>query len=544
MTDANSQSATGTLNITVTTTPQVGIGGGPSTLTIGTTAAYTATPPQNFTEPFQIVWSLDGAPISQAQDLLTAQVTAETEGTHVLSVTMTDANSQSATGTLNITITLKLKITHDFNGDGIADILVGAEDNGTAYIFYGSTSLSASIDASTANVKFIGGSRFGASVSGAGDVNKDGIDDVIVGARTSDVDGGVYIFYGGTSLAPSINASAANVKLIGEVSGGSNQGQFGFSVSGAGDVNNDGFADVIVGDPYQSAGGDAAGTAYIFYGGISLAPSINASAANVKFIGPSSSARLGFSVSGAGDVNKDGFADVIVGSEWGAYIFYGGTSLVSSNASAANVKLMGEVVTDSFGSPVSGAGDVNKDGFSDVIVGAAEAAYIFLGSTSLASSINASAANVKLIGQGGRFGISVSGVGDVNKDGFADVIVGANLDGTAGPSAGAAYIFYGATSLASLANAKLIGQSARDEFGTSVSGAGDVNNDGFADVIVGAPLADDARKGGAGGEAGAAYIFYGAASQASSINASSANVKFIGENGLDALGASVSGGSH
>src|SRR3989338_171484 len=141
------------------------------------------------------------------------------------------------------------RIKHDFNGDGIADVLVGADtdddgggSSGVAFIFYGSTSLASSIDGSLANVKLIGedaSDRFGFSVSGAGDVNADGISDVLVGARLDDDGandaGAAYIFYGSTSLASSIDGSVANVKLIGEAA----SDQFGNSVSGAGDVNND-----------------------------------------------------------------------------------------------------------------------------------------------------------------------------------------------------------------------------------------------------------------------------------------------------------------
>ncbi|MBI3018432.1 MAG: FG-GAP repeat protein [Deltaproteobacteria bacterium] len=475
--------------------------------------------------------------------------------------------------------TTSTKVTHDFNGDGIADVLVGANgdddggDNaGAVYIFYGSTSLASSIDASLANVKLIGedaSDAFGISVSGAGDVNKDGIDDILVGASLDD-DGGsasgvAFIFYGSASLASSIDGSAANVKLIGEDA----SDRFGNSVSGAGDVNNDGFADAIVGAHLDDDGGADAGAAYIFYGATSLASSIDASLADVKLIGEDASDLFGFSVSGAGDINNNGIADVLVGAyqdddhldddggadAGAAYIFYGATSLASSiDASLANVKLIGEDASDKFGFSVSGAGDVNNNGIADVLVGAyqdddggsnAGAAYIFYGSTSLASSIDASLADVKLIGEDASdvFGNSVSGAGDVNKDGFADILVAARLDDDGGSNAGAAYIFYGSTSLASsidasLANVKLIGEDADDTFGRSVSGAGDVNNDGFADVLVGAYQDDDG-----GSSSGVAFIFYGSTSLASSIDGSAANVKLIGEDAGDQLGISVSGGA-
>ncbi|MBI2027483.1 MAG: FG-GAP repeat protein, partial [Deltaproteobacteria bacterium] len=439
--------------------------------------------------------------------------------------------------------------------------------SGVAFIFYGSANLAASIDASAANVKLIGedaGDRFGSSVSGAGDVNNDGFADVIVGAYVDDnggTDSGVaFIFYGSASLAASIDASAANVKLIGE----DVDDRFGFSVSEAGDVNNDGFADVIVGAYFDDDGGANSGVAFIFYGSTSLAASIDASAANVKLIGEDVGDQFAVSVSGAGDVNNDGIADVIVGARYDGdggtasgvtFIFYGSTSLPASiDASLANVKLIGEDADDLFGFSVSAAGDVNNDGIADVIVGArtdddggdvSGVAFIFYGSKSLATSIDASAANVKLIGEdtNDQFGFSVSGAGDVNNDGIADVIVGARYDDDGGDSSGVAFIFYGSTNLAasidaSAANVKLIGEDTNDQFGISVSGAGDVNNDGIADVVVGARYDDD------GGDAsGVAFIFYGSKSLATSIDASAAKVKLIGEDASDYFGRSVSGGN-
>ncbi|MBI2027484.1 MAG: FG-GAP repeat protein, partial [Deltaproteobacteria bacterium] len=123
------------------------------------------------------------------------------------------------------------------------------------------------------------------------------------------------------------------------------------------------------------------------------------------------------------------------------------------------------------------------------------------------------------------------------------VIVGARTDDDGGTDSGVAFIFYGSTSLAasidaSVANVKLIGEDASDVFGTAVSGAGDVNNDGIADVIVGAPFDDDG-----GSSSGVAFIFYGSTSLAASIDASVANVKLIGEDTSDEFGVSASGGN-
>jgi len=372
--------------------------------------------------------------------------------------------------------------------------MLGGGAAGAAYIFYGSASLAANIDVGIADIKLIGedtDDRFGQSVSGARDVNDDGIDDILVGAYRDD-DGGnlsgvAFIFYGSLSPASEIDASVADVKLIGE----DTDDYFGRSaVSGGGDFNNDGIADILVGARGNNAGGDDAGAAYIFYGG-NLASSIDASVADVKLVGEDSTDLFGFSAAGAGDVNNDGIDDILVGataddsSQGAAYIFYGSASLANSiDASAANVKLVGEDASDVFGSSVSGVVDINNDGIDDILVGAygddssQGAAYIFYGSASLSSSIDASAANVKLVGADTTdvFGFGVSGGGDVNNDGISDVIVGAYLDDDSGRSgSGSVFIFYGSASLASsidasAANVTLIGEGANDYFGFAVSG--------------------------------------------------------------------------
>ena len=373
----------------------------------------------------------------------------------------------------------------DVNGDGIVDIIIGAEfavPGGKAYVYFGGTVQDNIADVTlNAEASF---NNFGSSVSTAGDVNGDGYSDVIIGDRTNDAGesnaGRAYIYFGGN-----VPDTIADVILTGAAA----NDLFGISVSSAGDVNGDSYSDVIVGASYNDAGGNEAGRAYIFFGG-----NIMNSTADIIFTGRASGDAFGNSVSTAGDVNGDGFSDVIVAanendaggvSAGRAYVFFGG--IVSDTT--ADLILTGEAGGDQFGYSVSSAGDVNGDGFSDVIAGAmfnnsggsdAGRAYIYLGGIAPDNI-----ADVTMTGEASNnfFGFSVSSAGDVNDDGYSDVIVGAV---TYSLSTGRAYIYFGGVSMNNTADVTMTGEASGDELGNAVSSAGDFNGDGYSDVIVAA----------------------------------------------------------
>ena len=367
----------------------------------------------------------------------------------------------------------------DVNGDGYDDVVVGAlgysSFTGRAYVFAGS---SAGVS-STATTTLTGGATsdyFGVSVSGVGDVNGDGYDDVIVGAPWySSRTGRAYVHVGSSAGL----SSTATTTLT----GGATSDIFGSSLSGAGDVIADGYDDVIVGAVGYSS---STGRAYVFAGssaGVS-------STATTTLTGGATSDCFGVSVSGAGDVNGDGYDDVVVGAPYSgsgtgqAYVYAGSSTGVSSAASAS---WTGGTNSDYFGWSVSGAGDVNGDGYDDVIVGApyytsfTGRAYVYAGSSGGSATIATTILTGGAADEG--LGWSVSGAGDVNGDGYDDVIVGAP-----GYSSftGRAYVYAGSSGgSASIATTVLTGEAAYDYFGRSVSGAGDVNGDGYNDVIVG-----------------------------------------------------------
>ncbi|MCK5614895.1 FG-GAP repeat protein, partial [Candidatus Pacearchaeota archaeon] len=221
---------------------------------------------------------------------------------------------------------------------------------------------------------------------------------------------------------------------------------------------------------------------------------------------------FGVSVSSAGDVNKDGYDDIIVGAEQNdaggtsagkAYIYLGGASMSTTPFWTAT----GEAGYDYFGWYVSSAGDVNNDSYDDIIISAtsnddggsdAGKVYVYFGGASMSTTPSWTDVGEAA---GDLFGYSVSGAGDVNNDSYDDIIVGA-YGFAGGLSVGKAYVYLGDSSMSSVPSWTAIGEAEGDVFGNSVSGAGDVNNDGYDDIIVGAVGSDNG-----GYDTGKAYVY-------------------------------------
>ncbi len=409
----------------------------------------------------------------------------------------------------------------DVNGDGYNDVIIGDYDysngqssEGGAFVFYGSsTGLSASFNWKAESDQV---SAFLSICATAGDVNGDGYSDIICGAYQYDSgetdEGKVFVWYGSSS-GLGANGTPANADWSAE----SNQANanFGNRVSTAGDVNGDGYSDVIVGSDYYSNGESNEGKVFVWYGS-SSGLGANGTPANADWSAESNqaNANLGYSVSSAGDVNGDGYSDIIVGvpyydngqaNEGRAYVYHG-----SATGLSISVNRSIEVNQDQafFGKSVSSAGDVNGDGYSDVIVGAdyydngqieEGRAYVYQGS---ATGISGSAIWTAESNQvSARFGSSVSTAGDVNGDGYSDVIVGASDYDNGQNLEGRAYVYHGsATGLSASANWTDESDQANARFGNSVSTAGDVNGDGFSDIIVGAYQYSPGGK---------AFVYYG-----------------------------------
>jgi len=286
----------------------------------------------------------------------------------------------------------------DFNNDGIDDVIIGARDaepsgkeaadekQGETYIVYGPINDTGVFNLSTANVTFFGidASDFSGGGVGSGDLNNDGIDDVIIGAPLAEQPGGIdqgetYIIYGPINDTGVFNLSIANVTLF-----GIDESDFSGRTVGSGDFNNDGIDDVIIGaQSAEPAGGgisDDQGETYIVYGPINDTGVFNLSNANVTFFGIDEDDQIGLGV-GSGDFNNDGIDDVIIGafnaeqpggsSEGETYILYGpiNESGVFNLSNVTNVTFLGIDASDQAGFAV-GSGDFDNDGVDDVIIGA------------------------------------------------------------------------------------------------------------------------------------------------------------------------------
>ncbi len=379
------------------------------------------------------------------------------------------------------------------DGDGYDDIAVAAwavgDATGAVYLFHGSVTGTETV-ATTRLEGEATSSDFGYAVAGAGDVDGDGYDDVVVGAPGWSSDTGrAYVFHGG--------ASGVSTTATTTLEGSATNEYFGSSVAGAGDVDADGYPDIIVGARGNASG---VGAASVYHGSATGIPST----ATTTLTGPGAAASFGEVVAGAGDVNADGYDDVIVGSYYyssqaGHFdVFHGSASGVST---AATTSVTGSTASMQLGDAVAGAGDVNGDGYDDVIVGApgystnTGRAYVHHGS---ATGISASATTT-LVGftTSNYFGESVDGPGDVDGDGYDDVAVGAWGYST---SKGRVTVYAGSSAgINSLAVTTLTGGATSDQFGWSVAGAGDVDNDGDPDLVVGAIGAGD----------GTAYVYLG-----------------------------------
>ncbi|ELS03748.1 putative calcium-binding protein,FG-GAP repeat protein [Xenococcus sp. PCC 7305] len=413
----------------------------------------------------------------------------------------------------------------DINGDTIADLIIGAKEgyNGTyysgqSYVIFGDPNVGnnglvpgvidlATLDGTEGFIinGIYEGEYVGFSVNNLGDINGDGIDDLIIGAPGSEDFADIYSVSPGSSYVVFGDGNIGNTGVIelsaldgtnGFVLNGAGAYDYsGTSVSNAGDVNGDGFADLIIGAPKPTDGAEGIGGIGAIFG-----------------LGNTYSGEA-YVVFGGTDVGSTGFVEL--------------ASLNGDNGFAIG----GTQLYDFVGYSVSNLGDINGDGLDDLIIGAygtgsngEGASYVIfgaedLGSTSVVELSDLDGTNGFVLEGINRYdlsGISVSNAGDINGDGFADLIIGADYADPNGISSGESYVVFGGLNIGSSGTFDLGSLDGHNGFalngifpfdysGFSVSNAGDINGDGIDDLIIGAPEASPNGYDGAG----QSYVFFG-----------------------------------
>ena len=450
--------------------------------------------------------------------------------------------------------------TGDINGDGHNDLVVSTPyyDNyrGRSYVIFGREGLGSSGVFNSSNVSVnngfvIDGENIndfsGYRLSAAGDVNGDGKEDLIIGAvsyKSRSNKGRSYVIFGGDHRFD--NKSIFNLSGLTGLNGfkidGENNGDWSGVVSGIGDFNGDGYDDLLIGAPYYPKGNNSYGRSYVIFGGLQIGHSGILNLSNLSgmgFIlnGESSWAISGASISSAGDFNGDGYADLLIGSpNFGAlgttiaggfitiaresgygrsYVVFGGRNVGSSGVFDLSTltgwngfRINGEGVGDMSGVSLSEAGDFNGDGYGDIIIGAPYSnswnggAYVIFGGLEIFSGgeMNLSALDgsngFKLsLNQGFWNGFSVSSAGDINGDGYSDIVIGTR-DLHRGLGAYGSYVIFGGSNVGGSGKFNLSSLNGDNGFilfsekggaGWSVSGVGDVNGDGCDDIAIGTP---------------------------------------------------------
>jgi hypothetical protein len=406
---------------------------------------------------------------------------------------------------------------------------------GASYSFNVDTDLT-----SSNKMTFTVGSEFGSSFDAGQDFNNDGFNDILVAAQSYSR---AYVYFGGGDSIPASPSVTFTTTTGGQLSQG---------YSYAGDVNNDGFADIIMSAPNDNSGPKV----YLILGASTTTSPYSVNTANSRTIiyTPESMAgatpQFGRSVSAAGDVNNDNFDDFVIcapGMNVGSivragacYLIYGGNNLHSlgmSSLGSGGIKITGSTASQNFGTVVRGVGDMNKDGYDDLLInnGDYSNVYLIYGGGSLTSFTTGGLFSGVIfpkpstVGSKDYFGGALASAGDFNNDGFVDLMIGTG--GYSITSPGNIFVVFGGSSLPSIFDLAALTSSTgvryfsvgSDSAGFAIAGGVDYNLDGFDDIIIGAT--------GAYQRVGAAFVVFGSASPVDS------SVYNLGDGGISLTGA-------
>lgn len=421
-------------------------------------------------------------------------------------VPLAQADAQLTAEAANDGVGGRVEIVPDTDGDGLDDILIGAmfvgnSYQGAGYLVRGAPTGTLSLLSADAKIEGAGPSQMLGRAIAGGDLDGDGLGDILV--STSSERGYNYLFNG--PVAGIWSANSADTTITGYLGGFSDHAGWPVVV---GDTDGDGVDDLLVGATGLDGAWPTAGGGYLLLGPVGLGQIDLSTDAEATLTGTTSNGMTGGSVAG-GDVNGDGLGDLILGAFGGGG--YNGSVYLVHGPVTGDVDLANADTTfiGAFGDAVDSGGDLDGDGNDEIVIGArtvggaganAGRAYVVYGPAP-AGIYDLSLADARLSGgaAGDEVGYDVAMAGDVNGDGLGDLLVAAPGAG----ATGAVYLFYGPVygDLDPALAADVVFEGDGTVDGTSVDGGGDLNADGYGDLVIGSTWA---------GAGGVVYVIYGA----------------------------------